>query len=117
MQSSHKVAVGQHSERGRKPINQDFHGALVPGEPGLSAKGVCIAIADGISSSSVSQVASESAVKAFLEDYYSTSETWSVRTAAERVLRATNSWLYEHSRRSEFRYEREQGYVCAFGAS
>jgi serine/threonine protein kinase/serine/threonine protein phosphatase PrpC len=111
-----KVSIGQHSDRGQKPTNQDFHGALVPDEPLLSAKGVCIAIADGISSSHVSQVASESAVKTFLEDYYCTSEAWSVRTAAERVLRATNSWLYAQSRDSQFRYDIEQGYVCAFAA-
>jgi serine/threonine protein kinase/serine/threonine protein phosphatase PrpC len=116
MQTSLRVSIGQHSDKGQKPINQDFHGALVPAEPSLTAKGVCIAIADGISSSPVSQIASESAVKTFLEDYYSTSEAWSVRMAAERVLRATNSWLYEQSRRSEFRYERERGYVCAFSA-
>jgi serine/threonine protein phosphatase PrpC len=110
------VSIGQHSDQGLKPINQDFHGALLPNEPGLSAKGVCVAIADGISSSPVSQIASESAVKTFLEDYYCTSEAWSVRTAAERVLRATNSWLYEQTRQSEFRYDTEQGYVCAFSA-
>jgi serine/threonine protein phosphatase PrpC len=110
------VSIGQHSDRGRKPVNQDFHGALVPDEPALGARGVCIAIADGISSSKVSQVASESAVKAFLDEYYCTSEAWSVRTAAERVLRATNSWLHAQSRQSEFRYDRDQGYVCAFSA-
>ncbi|HEX5657471.1 MAG TPA: protein phosphatase 2C domain-containing protein, partial [Polyangiales bacterium] len=111
-----KVSVGQHSDKGKKATNQDFHGALTPGEPLLSAKGVCVAIADGISSSAVSQVASESAVKTFLEDYYCTSEAWSVRTAAERVLSATNSWLYAHSRASDLRYDRERGYVCAFSA-
>lgn len=111
-----KVSIGQHSDKGQKPLNQDFHGALLPDEPLLSAKGVCIAIADGISSSPVSQIASESAVKTFLEDYYCTSEAWSVRTAAERVLRATNSWLYAQSRKGEFRYDREHGYVCTFSA-
>jgi len=116
MQTQLKVSIGQHSDRGKKPINQDFHGALVPEEPGLGAKGICLAIADGISSSPVSQIASESAVKTFLEDYYCTSEAWSVRTAAERVLRATNAWLYEQTRQSEFRYDREHGYVCAFSA-
>jgi serine/threonine protein phosphatase PrpC len=62
----------------------------------------------------VSHIASESAVKAFLEDYYCTSEAWSVRTSGERVLTATNSWLYAQTRRSQFRYEQEKGYVCTF---
>jgi serine/threonine protein phosphatase PrpC/predicted Ser/Thr protein kinase len=80
----------------------------------LSSKGICVVVADGISSSGVSEVASESAVKAFLEDYYCTSEAWSVRTSGERVLSATNSWLYSQTRRSQFRYEQEKGYVCTF---
>ena len=41
-----KVSVGQHSDRGRKPVNQDFHGVLVPNEPLLSSKGIAIALAD-----------------------------------------------------------------------
>src|SRR5690242_4915291 len=108
------VSLGQHSDKGRKPANQDFHGACTPDEPLLGSKGICVALADGISSSGVSQVASESAVKAFLEDYYCTSEAWSVRTSGERVLHATNSWLYSQTRRSQFRYDQDQGYVCTF---
>jgi len=108
------VSIGQYSERGRKEINQDFHGAFVPHEPQLATKGIAIALADGISSSDVSQEAAESAVKAFLEDYYCTSEAWSVRTAAERVLVATNSWLHSQTQRSQHRYDRERGYVCTF---
>jgi serine/threonine protein phosphatase PrpC/predicted Ser/Thr protein kinase len=108
------IAVGQHSDKGRKATNQDFHGVYVPPEPLLSSKGICVVLADGISSSDVSQVASESAVKAFLEDYYCTSEAWSVRTSGERVLGATNSWLYAQTRRSQFRYDQDKGYVCTF---
>lgn len=109
-----KIAVGQYSDKGRKETNQDCHGACIPDEPLLSAKGICVVLADGISSSAVSQIASESAVKVFLEDYYCTSEAWSVRTSGERVLRATNSWLYSQTRRSQFRYEQDKGYVCTF---
>lgn len=111
-----KITLGQFSDKGRKEINQDFHAAYVPKEPLLSAKGIAIAVADGISSSDVSQVASESAVTGFLEDYYSTSEAWSVRTSAERVLVATNSWLHAQTQQSQYRYDRERGYVCTFSA-
>ena len=55
MGSQLKIALGQHSERGRKEANQDFHGAWIPQEPLLSAKGIAIALADGISSSTVSR--------------------------------------------------------------
>ena len=27
------ISVGQHSDKGRKQTNQDFHGALIPDEP------------------------------------------------------------------------------------
>src|SRR2546421_12026916 len=88
-----KVAVGQHSDRGRKALNQDFYGWRAPAEPLLSSKGIAIALADGIGSSDVSQVAAEFAVMAFLDDYYSTSETWVVRKSAGRRRSAAHSRL------------------------
>src|ERR1700730_67566 len=111
-----KISVGQHSDKGRKETNQDFHGILIPTEPLLGLKGIAIVLADGISSSSVSRVASESAVKGFLTDYYCTSESWSVRTSAQRVLEATNSWLHAQTRRSQYSYDRDKGYVCTLSA-
>ena len=69
-----RISLGQCSDKGRKPANQDFHGALIPNEPLLSLKGIAVVIADGISSSDVSHIASELAVKSFLTDYYCTSE-------------------------------------------
>ena len=82
MSSALTVSVGQHSDRGRKEANQDFHGIRIPTEPQLSSKGVAFALADGISSSEVSHLASQTAVNGFLADYYCTSEAWSVKTAA-----------------------------------
>ena len=111
-----QISVGQHSDKGRKEINQDFHGVLIPGEPLLSTKGIAVVLADGISSSNVSQEASESAVKSFLTDYYCTSESWSVKTSAQRVIAATNSWLHAQTRRSDYRYEKDKGYVCTLSA-
>ncbi|HTR58787.1 MAG TPA: bifunctional protein-serine/threonine kinase/phosphatase [Casimicrobiaceae bacterium] len=107
-----RVSVGQHSDRGRKAVNQDFYGFRAPAEPQLSAKGIAIALADGIGSSDVSQVAAEFAVMAFLDDYYSTSETWSVKKSADRVLAAANSWLHSRTQHSAYRYEKDRGYVC-----
>src|SRR5215212_8143275 len=111
-----QISVGQYSDKGRKQTNQDFHGALIPSEPLLSLKGIAIVLADGISSSNVSHVASESAVKSFLTDYYCTSESWSVKTSAQRVLAATNSWLHSQTRRSQYSYDRDKGYVCTLSA-
>lgn len=111
-----QISLGQHSDPGRKEINQDFHGACIPGEPQLTDKGIAVALADGVSSSNVSQIASESAVKAFLEDYYCTSPAWSVRQSAHRVLMAINSWLYAQTRQSQYRYDQDRGYVCTLSA-
>ncbi|MES9945053.1 MAG: bifunctional protein-serine/threonine kinase/phosphatase [Candidatus Thiodiazotropha sp.] len=110
------IATGQCSDKGQKPINQDFHGVMMPKEPLLSSKGIAIALADGISSSDVSQIASETSVNGFLEDYYSTSESWSVQRSVQRVLQATNSWLYAQTRNSPYRYDLNRGYVCTFSA-
>ncbi|MBI3447286.1 MAG: bifunctional protein-serine/threonine kinase/phosphatase [Magnetospirillum sp.] len=110
------MSVGQHTDKGRKEANQDFHGALIPNEPLLSSKGIAIALADGISSSEVSHIAAESAVKGFLTDYYCTSESWSVKTSAQRVLDATNSWLHSQTQRSQYRFDKDRGYVCTLSA-
>lgn len=111
-----RITVGQHSDKGHKDANQDFHGLCIPGEPQLSGKGIAIALADGISSSSVGHIASESAIKGFLSDYYCTSDAWSVKRSAQRVLEATNSWLHAQTRQSQWRYDRDRGYVCTFSA-
>jgi len=108
------IAIGQGTDKGRKAINQDFHGACIPKEPLLTSKGIAIGLADGISSSEVSQHASEVAVKGFLEDYYCTPESWTVKTSVQRVLKATNSWLYMQTRNSPYRYSPDKGYVSTF---
>lgn len=107
-----RVSVGQHSESGRKAVNQDFYGFRVPVEPQLSSKGIAVALADGIGSSEVSQVAAEFAVMGFLDDYYCTPESWSVRRSVDRVLDATNSWLHSRTQQSQYRYDQDRGYVC-----
>lgn len=116
MAQAPRVSLGQHSRAGRKAVNQDFHGAAVPTGALLATKGIAIAIADGIGSSAVSQVASAAAVRGFLDDYYDTSEAWTVRRAAQRVLEATNAWLHAQTRRSDARFDPDRGYVCTFSA-
>jgi serine/threonine protein phosphatase PrpC len=111
-----QVSIGQYSGAGRKAINQDSLGAYVPKEPELSSKGVVLAVADGISTSTVSQIASETAVKSFLDDYYCTSDAWSVRHAGLQVLKACHNWLYAQNRNSPFASDPDKGYVCTFSA-
>ncbi|RZL08266.1 MAG: bifunctional protein-serine/threonine kinase/phosphatase [Rubrivivax sp.] len=111
-----RITLGQHSQAGRKAVNQDFHGAAIPSGAHLGTKGIVVALADGIGSSAVSQVASAAAVRGFLDDYYGTSEAWSVRRSAQRVLGATNSWLHAQTQRSDARFDLDRGYVCTFSA-
>ncbi|MFD2675791.1 bifunctional protein-serine/threonine kinase/phosphatase [Camelimonas lactis] len=110
------ISIGQHSDRGRKEINQDFHGALIPAGAALAMKGVAIAIADGISSSPVSGIAAEAAIRSFLTDYYCTSDAWTVKTSARRVITATNAWLNAETRRHADVGDADRGHVCSFSA-
>ncbi|MBY0397716.1 MAG: protein phosphatase 2C domain-containing protein, partial [Thermoleophilia bacterium] len=110
------VTIGQHSSAGRKAANQDFNGALVPVQPALGLKGIAVALADGISSSAAGAAASETAVKSFLSDYYATPDTWSVKTSAQRVIAATNSWLFAETRRGADPNDLDRGHVTTFDA-
>ena len=111
-----KVSTGQYSDKGRKEINQDFHGVCTPEEPALTSKGIVIALSDGISTSEFSHIASQTAVTSFLEDYYCTSEAWSVKKSALSVLTASNSWLFAQTQRGDGRYNKDKGYVCTLSA-
>lgn len=116
MKNRLEVSVSQYSTKGRKEINQDFHDVCIPKEPQLTYKGIAVAIADGIGSSSVSQIASKTAVTSFLMDYLSTPESWSVKKSALRVLGAANSWLHSQTMQSQYSYDKNRGYVCTFSA-
>ncbi len=111
-----KISVGQYSSKGRKKINQDFHGIFIPDEPQLTSKGIAIALADGISSSQVAHIASQATITGFLADYYCTSDAWSVKKSAQQVLAATNSWLYAQTQQGQYRFNKDKGYVCTLSA-
>jgi len=94
MTSSLTVTIGQYSDKGIKPENQDFYGVVTPKEPQLSNKGIIAAIADGVSSSESGKQASEACVTGLLSDYLSTPDSWTVKTSGQKILSALNSWLY-----------------------
>ena len=71
-----------------------------------------MALADGISSSRVSGVASSVAVRTFLADYYCTPDAWSVRTSVNRVVAAINAWLHAETKSGDGAEDRDRGYVC-----
>jgi len=113
--SSLRVSLGQATHAGRKAHNQDFHGALIPDGRALRLKGVALALADGISTSELSHVAAETAVKALLTDYYATPDAWTVKTAASRVIAATNAWLHAQTSLAGIG-EADRGHVCTLAA-
>ncbi len=79
-------------------------------------KGAAALVADGISSSPVSHLASQAVARGFLEDYFCTPEAWTVERAATAVLQSLNSWLDAQSRQTCVTGERDRGYVCTVSA-
>ncbi len=91
------VSVGGYSIAGKKVQNQDAFAAKVPvNDQSLSYKGVVACIADGVSCSENAQQASQTSVVQFIEDYYSTPDSWKVKKSAGRVINALNAWLFHH---------------------
>lgn len=109
------ISLGQWSSAGRKAENQDFLGAIMPSGATLALKGITLAIADGISSSSKGREAAEIAVKSLLTDYYSTPDAWTVKPAASCVIDATNGWLHSKSRAAHVE-DIDHGWVTTLSA-
>lgn len=89
------VVFGGSTSTGPKPRNEDAFAAKQPDSSSVrTIKGVVACIADGLSSSEDAQQASQTSVATFIDDYYSTPDTWDVKKSAARVLNSINSWLY-----------------------
>ena len=99
-QDTNGIQAGQHTDAGLKSCNEDACRIEIPEEPLLSSKGLCLVIADGVSRSEAGQDASEACVNGFISDYYSTPDSWTVKTSAQKVLGSLNSWLYSQGKRS-----------------
>ncbi|MEH6453241.1 MAG: bifunctional protein-serine/threonine kinase/phosphatase [Psychromonas sp.] len=101
-----KVAVGGYSDAGKRPLNQDAFAAKIPTSYNEKKhKGIVVSIADGVSCSNNSQQASQTSVTQFINDYYCTPETWSIKISASKVLNSLNSWLFHHNHQSGLPHE------------
>ena len=89
-----QISVGQCTRPGVKARNEDCIGFYEPDVSLLYTKGFAAVVADGVSAASGGQQAAEMCVHSFLSDYYSTPDSWSVKTSGQRVLTALNRWLY-----------------------
>lgn len=113
MSSSLQLSIGFESIAGIKPENQDALNCSIPQDDLLDLKGAVAVLADGVSSSEAAKQASQTAVKSFLEDFYSTPETWSTIHACQQVITAINSWLY---RQGNSELSDLKGWVTTFDA-
>ena len=106
-----KLSFGGSSRAGLKAENQDAFAAHLPTGSARFLKGGIACIADGVSCSENAQQASSTSVTLFIEDYFSTPDTWPVKVAAARILSSLNSWLYHHGQQS---HARHNGLVTTF---
>lgn len=111
MNTQLSISLGQSSDKGIKDRNEDFYGAYLPEDTSLDSKGIAVAIADGMGSCANAQEASEHCVKGFLNDYFSTPETWSVKSSGAKVLTAINNWLLSNGNK-----DHANGMVTTFSA-
>ncbi|WP_323813853.1 bifunctional protein-serine/threonine kinase/phosphatase [Cellvibrio sp. NN19] len=108
LQSSLSFTVGQHSTAGVKAQNEDALGIRIPEGMLLDTKGAAAIIADGVSAAEAGKEASETCVRNFLSDYFSTPDTWTVKKSTSQVLIALNRWLYS---RGQHLRDAQKGFV------
>ena len=95
------VRYGGYSDAGEKQCNQDAFAVLSPSKTvELQHKGVIACIADGVSCSDRSYIASQLSVINFIEDYLATATTLSVKEAASLVLNTLNLWLFHYGQQA-----------------
>ncbi len=97
-----ELGIGGFSTAGVKDRNDDAFAAHLPEtDMERQMKGGVACIADGVSESSRSHLASQMAVTQYITDYFSTPESWSVEESSSRVLKALNDWLSSQNQKGD----------------
>jgi serine/threonine protein phosphatase PrpC len=94
-----KASVGFASETGPRKANEDFGGAVFGWELTPPRRDVIAAVADGIGGARGGRIASETAVRGFLDGFCDLPETMEVRRAAATVISSLNGWIFGQGKR------------------
>lgn len=113
MKQTLTIESAQQCLAGGKNENQDACGVRIADGQQLQTKGIAVAIADGMSGSDAGREASQACVQGFLNDYFSTPETWTVQTSAQKIIAALNHWLHGNGQR---KYQSHKGMVTTLSA-
>jgi len=113
MSKTLKINYASECLAGGKAQNEDACGIQIPTGQTLTTKGIAIAIADGMSGSDAGREASQACTDGFLNDYFSTPDSWMVKTSAHKILSALNNWLHGNGQR---KYKSHKGMVTTLSA-
>lgn len=83
---------------GADRVNEDYVGVMSGDLAARASRGITIALADGVSGSKGGRVASELAVRMFIDAYYGLPDTLQPGVAAGRALEAIHGWLHQVGR-------------------
>ena len=89
-----ELTFGGFSSQGLKSENQDAFAAYLPSDNRSVSQGGAAAIADGVSVCTRAREAAITCVTNFIQDYYQTPATWTVKRATSQVLRGLNRWCH-----------------------
>ncbi|WP_207206606.1 bifunctional protein-serine/threonine kinase/phosphatase [Methylovirgula ligni] len=93
-----EIAAGFATRAGKRTNNQDFGTVDIGTASQRAVQGIVAAVADGFGNAQGGRVASELAVRAFIDGYRSQREPVGVGAAAMKSLDAYNLWLHGQSR-------------------
>ena len=88
------VSVGQATQRGGRPDNQDFSACHIAAAPGPLTIGLVAALADGMGGAKGGRVAAELAVRTFLEACLELPPTLGPAQIGANAVEATNRWIH-----------------------